>query len=215
LSRDPPFVPNAADGPVSRAHPSILRHGTTKSRPRGESVSAMSKRVDFSLGMRDMAAGDVMSDVHEERPRPRVPDYYKTSPSRSPRPSDTIPEEGTMARTTSRTSSNAMGRASSDSQARLRSSHSTHRNRFFGRDRHPNDGADADLMEQGMAEIPENGPGSQRLDPRSGLVSPQAMRTNTNESGGPAFRTYSPAWEDVRLSRRSQTENYELSKFKK
>jgi hypothetical protein len=67
---------------------------------------------------------------------------------------------------------------------------SSHRNRFFGRARTGTFGHDETaLMEKGMADIPEGNSGhpsnsqsTERLDPRTGLVSSAAWRTTTNES---------------------------------
>lgn len=43
---------------------------TAAARARGDSVASR-KHVDFSLGMRDIVAGDVMGDVFEDRGQPR------------------------------------------------------------------------------------------------------------------------------------------------
>lgn len=63
--------PNGAGSSTAR-HPSILRKGmnTAAARARGDSVPSR-KHVDFSLGMRDIVAGDVMGDVFEDRGQPR------------------------------------------------------------------------------------------------------------------------------------------------
>lgn len=56
----------AGDAPI-RAGPSILRRRPSTGqigRPRGESISSMAKRVDFSLGMRDV---NTMGDPYEDR----------------------------------------------------------------------------------------------------------------------------------------------------
>jgi small-conductance mechanosensitive channel len=55
---------------------SILRAPSARTtRPRGESLAAMNRRVDFSLGMRDAAAtmGDSYGDVYEDRARMQIP----------------------------------------------------------------------------------------------------------------------------------------------
>ncbi|KZF23801.1 hypothetical protein L228DRAFT_267765 [Xylona heveae TC161] len=192
---DGPQSPTADDNQSLHSHPSILRRGPSSSRARGESASAMSKRVDFSLGMKSMAAADAMSDVHEDTPRVRIPEYYRSSPSRSRMSHEqTIPEEG-VARTTSRTSSNK-ARASMDSLIRNRSNQSTHRNRFFGHSRERAQGAQPDL-EQGVGE-------PSRVDPRSGVVSPQAV--HESEAPGPQH-----SW--VQPPRRAQTENFEMKRM--
>ncbi|KAI9819526.1 MAG: hypothetical protein M1827_006975 [Pycnora praestabilis] len=219
LSRDPPFIPSAADGPPVRQHPSILRNDTVTSRTsraRGESVSAMAKRVDFSLGMRGMVSGDMMADVYEDRSRSRVPNY-SPSPSRGPDTNTSSAEDNrSLARTTSHEPTVGLVRTSSDSQARLRSSHSTHRNRFFGRhrgdDRHEQ-GEDTDLMEQGMANIPENDLSLGHLDPRSSLISPQAIRTNANTSSVLRAPGGLPVAEKFGTPQRSHTEDFEMRRL--
>jgi len=57
-------------------HPSNLRRRPSTGqlgRPRGESLSAMAKRIDFSLGMKDVSSGEHLSDVYEDR----VPSQYE------------------------------------------------------------------------------------------------------------------------------------------
>ncbi|KAI9838690.1 MAG: hypothetical protein M1819_005004 [Sarea resinae] len=204
LSRDQPIVaPAHGEGSNLQPHPSILRNGRSNaSRPRGESVSAMSKRVDFSLGMKDVSSGDIMADIHEDRARPKLEDFYRGSPSRG-RESQENQSEEHLARTTSWASS----------ESRLRSSQSTHRNRFFGRHRGPSVDIDPGLMEEGMADIPEGEPSSSRLDPRSGLVSPQAMRLHSADSGASKHSARSQPW-TMGTPKRSQTENLEMRKVK-
>jgi small-conductance mechanosensitive channel len=63
---------------------SILRHSTLDrtqqaGRGRGESLTQMSKRVDFSLGMSTASQGDI-GDVFD-KPKPRIPVIRETSPS--------------------------------------------------------------------------------------------------------------------------------------
>ncbi|KAI9869999.1 MAG: hypothetical protein M1830_004847 [Pleopsidium flavum] len=219
LSRETPFVPNAADEPALGQHPSNLRHAPSTSRAsraRGESVSAMSKRVDFSLGMRDISSGDILSDVYQDRSRPRIPDFNKSF-IRTRVSSNRVSEEmdnRTLGRTTS---AEGASRYSTDSQSRLRSSHSAiHRNRFFGRNRGASkDGADQDLMEQGMADIPEIAEGSRHMDPRSGIVSPQAMRTTTSTSNSGLADAGTGLSGVGRLPQRSQTDNFEMRRLRK
>ncbi|KAI9892658.1 MAG: hypothetical protein M1814_001352 [Vezdaea aestivalis] len=164
--------------PTLRSQPSILRSGGL--RARGESAATMSKRVDFSLGMKDISSGDMFGDVHSDRATPKIP--RSTSATRQPRSSN---DSGVLARTTSRDTTTTTGpgltRVSTDSQARLRSSASTHRNRFFRRGRDSEDN-DVETGNAGfMAGIPESGQNSagarRPLDSRTGLVSPQAIET--------------------------------------
>jgi len=219
LSRETPFVPNAADEPPPGRHPSILRHAPSTSRAtraRGESVSAMSKRVDFSLGMGEISSGDLLSDVYSDRSRPRVPDFNK-SPTRTRGLSNRISEEmdnHTLGRTTS---AEGASRYSNESQNRLRSSHSAiHRNRFFSRNRGASkDSADQELMEQGMADIPEIAENSRRMDPRSGMISQQAMRTTTNTSNAGLTDAGAGLRGVGKLPQRSQTDDFEMRRLRK
>lgn len=195
LARDPAFVPNAADSPGIDRNRSILRNF---SRPRGESISAMSKRVDFSLGMKDFSSADIMGDLDDNRSHTRVPDLRIDSNSRSRETRARIIEEdeanrgedeATIRRAESRTGNNrspfGLGRrTSTDSQSKMRRGNSLiHRNRFFSRGKRTDEGdEERDLMEQGMADIPEAAGPSDRMDPRTGIVSPQAVRPSI-ESG--------------------------------
>ncbi|RDW83080.1 hypothetical protein BP5796_04571 [Coleophoma crateriformis] len=189
-------------------HPSILRNrGESNGRRRGESLSGMSKRVDFSLGMSSISSGADFGDVYD-KPKPRLPTITNTSPSpgrlsgsRDGRSSQDVDGES-LARTSSRDSQ--LGKITSSSSGR------THRNRFFGRGRSKlgsaEEGTDMDDLESGrgfsiadMPDIPEasgansanlgsgmptegisrrgtdsEAPAS-RIDPRSGLVSAQAV----------------------------------------
>ncbi|KAF2088305.1 hypothetical protein K490DRAFT_17091, partial [Saccharata proteae CBS 121410] len=207
--QDPPFVSEQEPPPSahSQSRPmrsgSILRNGNGTSRRRGESLSAMGKRVDFSLGMKDISSGDLTGDVFEDR-RIRVP-INITSPSTSrPRDSDDRSGSRDTGISTGRDSYELSRYPTDSSAARNRTNH---RNRFFNRGRgHDND------VESGMADIPEG----ERLDPRSGIVSPAAMRLHTDEgnipqaSGAGAFREEDEEDEprSFHIPRRSQTENY-------
>ena len=225
LSQETAFVPNAADCPGTRQNPSIIRPRTSISRPsrtRGESISAMSKRVDFSLGLKDVSSGDMLGDIYEDQNKPRVPDYSKIASSslrdaenRVAREDDAR-DDATLGSTTSFTGAGrsrfGLHRSSTDSQTRLRSSRSAvHRNHFFGSRRgkldHPDD-VEEDLMEQGMAEIPEAGPSSGHLDPRSGIVSPQAIWLNRESDS-------LPNREVGKKPMRSQTEDFEMTRLGK
>ncbi|KAL2352169.1 Mechanosensitive ion channel-domain-containing protein [Cryomyces antarcticus] len=189
--RDPAFVPNAGDQdqrqqvqqpqqsqPVSATsgnasmnrqtsvgrHPSILHNGSVlgrRPRNRGESLSQMHRRVDFSLGMKDIASGNECGDVFvDEENRPRIP-IEVTSPSTSRHRSSHDSASEDVGRSTSRASdtfapgNRLLSRVrTDDSDSRLRSRGSVHRNRFFGCHRAAGD--ETDRMESGMADIPEN-----------------------------------------------------------
>ena len=198
LARDPAFVPNAADSPNVDRNRSILRNGSRTSRPRGESISAMSRRVDFSLGMKDVSSADIMGDLDDNRSQTRVPNMRTESNSRSLETRARIVEEdkanrredeATIRRAESRTGTSrspfSLGRrTSTESQTKMRRGNSLiHRNRFFSRGKRTDEGdEERDLMEQGMADIPEVAGPPDRMDPRTGIVSPQAVRPST-ESG--------------------------------
>jgi small-conductance mechanosensitive channel len=229
-------------------HPSILRNrnGSSNSRNRGESISQMGKRVDFSLGMSSISSGADFGDVYEDR-RPKLPpSITTTSPSPSGRRASkesrrASNETESLARTSSRDS---MGRVMSNTSGR------THRNRFFSRGRSKlgtaEEGTDLDDLEAGtrefgvgdMPDIPEasgansaiwgeeaekealdkaeagqaglgkgskrigtsDGVQSGRIDPRSGIVSPQAVVGDSVLERGELPMT------DIRGSRRAATE---------
>ena len=197
IHEDPPFVEPVfagsrdadvynKDALLGHQHPSILRHhqgpGT---RPRGESLAQMSRRLDFSLGMKDISAADMTGDVYRDRSRSRLPQSLVTSselsqdrrsqelrsPSRDPG----------LGRSSSVFRRQGLTRVGTDSS--MARSRKDHRNRFFGR--HPRPLEEEELMEGGMVDIPEDGskPSSmRRLDPRSGVFSPMAWKQMTNES---------------------------------
>ena len=195
---DPAFVPNAADSPGVDRNRSILRNDSRTSRPRGESISAMSKRVDFSLGMKDVSSADIMGELDDNRSQTRVPDIRLDSSSRAREKRARIVEEdaanrredeATIRQAESRTGNSrspfGLGRhTSTDTQSKMRRGNSLiHRDRFFSRGKRTDEGdEERDLMEQGMADIPEVAGPPDRMDPRIGIVSPQAVRQST-ESG--------------------------------
>lgn len=248
LTRDTAFVPNAGDEAPIRRNPSILRHRSVSraGRARGESVSSMSKRVDFSLGMRDLSSGDIGGDVFDNPDKPRIPNVSVIPASRSPSRRNFIieeeePDDQMLASTTSHDRENRSGfnlhRASTESQPRSRRTlSSVHRNRFFGRRRNDKEGdeggADQDLMEQGMADIPEYRASGGRIDPRTGVVSPIAMVASGGSDvvgaggansaagrGGQQSHVASgalPSLSEVDLGRplgRSRTDDYEMKRL--
>ncbi|KAF2172588.1 hypothetical protein M409DRAFT_17819 [Zasmidium cellare ATCC 36951] len=229
---DPPFVApedGLAPPPSRMRSGSILKGG----RARGESMSQMTKRVDFSLGMKAMAAGDMSGDVYEDRNPARAQmDIIEASRERSRSRDERERSSADAGRSTARDNHFAPGnlaRRSTDS--RWRSSQSLHRNRFLGRS-HQGEG-DERLMENGMADIPEenarNGMNSgNRVDPRSGVISPQAARLNADESnlrpagppqlpsqvsGSGALGNITNIPAGHRPITRSQTEDYEMRRF--
>lgn len=131
-------APRPQTGPQAPArHPSILRNrGDSSARSRGESFTAMGRRVDFSLGMSNIAAdgtdfGDVFFDS-----KPKFPSLVTTSPSPSRSSKDErrrVSEDSErLGLTTSRDSASALGINRSPS---ISSNFVTHRNRFFSRTR--------------------------------------------------------------------------------
>lgn len=166
------------------SHPSILRRVPSTGqlgRPRHESVTNMSKHVDFSLGMKDISAADFMGDDDDDRRNPsRYRDIIREvneeseerrrsegrSTSREhPRGSQDSPSlSGGMFRRTTTMSSRPRGDSISSQQ--------THRNRFLGRLGHT--GRSIEVPRDSLAEEGQAGPAP--LDPRSGKVSEQAVR---------------------------------------
>lgn len=176
--QDPPFVtpesPNTqARRPSQPAH-SILRNSST--RPRGESLAAMGRRVDFSLGMSSIQSCDMPGDVFEDRIKPRLPARFvspDTSHSRGSQDSRPRPSHDT-GHSTGHDSD--LARIPTDSSAAR--SRVSHRNRFFSRGVRSRD--DLDRLEGGlpMHDIPES---AERIDPRSGTISPAAWRASADE----------------------------------
>lgn len=188
--------PGPQSGSLARRTPSlrqqgshsILREGSIASRKRGESISQMSRRYDFNR-----EASDVMGEVYSQSPARPPPEIRRTSASRTRIAEEKaeFDDEQRIAKVerneTSRPSRfRSLHRTSTDTQQlRLRTGgNSVHRNRFFPRrgQRDSLDGADQDLMEQGMADIPESRNSVVRMDPRSGALGSQAVRMDTNTS---------------------------------
>jgi small-conductance mechanosensitive channel len=186
--QDEPFVgpENDAGGPPATRmrSGSILRNGPSVRRGH-ETLAAMNKRVDFSLGMKDYAYDDLGGDVHDDRERSQMATIAEAARSRE-RHAAAERRSNDLAQTTSRDTGVRRSMESDTSRRRA----SSHRNRFFGRARTGTFGHDETaLMEKGMADIPEGNSGhpsnsqsTERLDPRTGLVSSAAWRTTTNES---------------------------------
>jgi len=232
-SQDPPFVAPAdnndraghSPGPGPNRYGSILRNGGN--RPRGESLAAMGRRVDFSLGMKDISSGDLSGDLYEDRDsrdRSRLAALRLTSPS----PRNSHETRSRSSRDTERGTTTAvddfslktgrLNRINTDSSAAR--DRSNHRNRFFGRGRKSED--EAGIMETGMADIPEDGrhtsSSERRLDPRSGLISPAAIRLHTDDSvphhasGGLPPSSHSHDI-DFHMPPRSQTDTFEMRRM--
>lgn len=232
LGRDPPFVSNA-DDPVSRNRP-ILRSGSggLKGRSRGESISAMSKRVDFSLGMKDVSSANIMGDLDDHRQtEARFGSSLRSrnAVARIAEDEDEDREAGALKRADSRSSGSRFGmrRSGTGDSTTKRSNSFMHRNRFFSKSKKRDNGSEEeDLMEQGMADMTETEP-SGRIGARSGMVSEHPVKPSA-ESGfsvrrpgtGPAppasGRTHPSFQERMQLpyADRSQPQDLEMSNMK-
>lgn len=219
---DEPFVSPASDGPADTPgtgparKPSILRQpGQTapNGRHRGESIAAMGRRVDFSLGMGAMGLDDPSGDVLDDREtetRNKATLNRVTSPSRhsQERNPDSVGRP-------SHDSGRSTGIQRVGTNSTLGAKERNHRNRFFSRNRHTDE-------EIGMAGIPETeheSPRNQPLDPRSGLVSSQAMhaRKSTEESpmlhSSGALPTTADSERTFGHPSRAQTDNFEMKRM--
>ncbi|KAL9101554.1 MAG: hypothetical protein Q9163_003209 [Psora crenata] len=192
FSRDPPFVSHAGDG--VRRNPSILR--SAHSRPRGESISSMSKRVDFSLGMKDVSSMETMADLGHVN-QSRMPEFRArsggTRASIINEEDDNDEREAALRESgrvfsIDRSSSRGSGslsrfgikRTATDGSTKRRGS-LVHRNRFFSRNRHiDHEDEYEDLMEQGLADISEVETPHGRINPRPGMITPQAVRPSAD-----------------------------------
>lgn len=233
-NRTPAFVPavsetDSATGVNLTRQASILRSRTSASRPatrpRGESIASMSKRVDFSLGMKDVSSGDMMGDIFDESSKPRVPYNPQTIRERIEEEARAEAEENEKDEQDGKHRLKSSSRRSMS----LRGSRSViHKNRFFGRGRSkddPNsDGADEDLMEQGLADTSESAfthTGSRNRHSQLGsrLAGGSRMRAGTVTSTDHANNTANkaPSWlespdvGDVPLG--SNMEDFELKKL--
>lgn len=182
--RDQPFVP-PANGATDGAPPSagtgptrqgsILRQPGSRTAP--ETLSAMGRRVDFSLGMKSIGLDDPSGDVLDDREaesRARATVARMSSPSASQERSRNSQESGR---------SSGIQRVGTNASSTMRER--THRNRFFfSRARHATDEESATSAV--MAGIPEadydTPPRTNTLDPRSGLVSSQAIRESVSQT---------------------------------
>ena len=159
-----PTDPTAPNLPLHH-HPSILRHrgSSAATRQRGESVSQMGRRVDFSLGMKSISSGNSFGDVYEDR-KPVLPPTIRTTfpspaPGRHSKDARDSDDNASLVRTVSKDSQ--FGKVMSGTSSK------THRNRFFSRQRSKlsgtEDGMFLDDLEAGgrefgvgdMPDIPE------------------------------------------------------------
>jgi small-conductance mechanosensitive channel len=217
-NQDEPFIPAAPGSDNGASAPnrygSILRNGSnnTAGRGRAESMAAMGRRVDFSLGMKDISASDMGNDVFDDRDdqmRSRATVIRVTSPSRHS-------QERKGSQDTARSTSVAEGPSSARLQrvgtdSTLARERSNHRNRFFGRGR-------SKVDEEALAGIPESSsahPSRDRLDARTGTFSSAAMKTSSEEARPPTSSGALPHIADPEFDapRRAQTDNYEMKRY--
>ncbi|PNS18128.1 hypothetical protein CAC42_3573 [Sphaceloma murrayae] len=220
--QEPDFVspPHGTPGTSSEEFNRITSFRAPSRRQRAESLAAMNRRVDFSLGARDAANMNTMSDVYEDRSRTRIPPEIREVSASRERESQRASEEAgrqseDLARTTSRSGPAGYGlaRRSTDTNR------SVHRNRFFGRHRSGTleEGKDREyLMESGLADVPEahvaagstSGVAGQDalgihrapLDPRTGTVGDRAIRSQDDiRPLGGSGRSHTEDWEMRRL----------------
>jgi small-conductance mechanosensitive channel len=227
-SHDPRNIPFVSDGSRGSLRRSGSNMSNTNRRDRGESISAMSKRLDFSLGMKDVSSSDMAGDVYDDSSS-RVPEITRSYVARSAsirnRTSPVLEVDegeedgGTLGRTTSRDTDSRsrfrIGRYGSQSHLG-KSTSSVHRNRFFGtRGRGESlDTTRQDLMEQGKADVPEipenENISSEPMDPSAGLVSPQAFRMDTRSSEGAGT---APSWEAQNEPTPTQAQGFEMRRL--
>lgn len=170
------FVPNeessAAANDRLMAGGIAGRSGSISGRRRGESLSRLGKRFDFSLGMSTVSE-DPTADVFEERERPKIP-ISITSPSVSRTRGSTDSAGGPK-----RVDSMGLGHSSSRAG---KSSTETHRNRFFGRRSTDVENRDIEFSAaapSGTSGIPMR---DMPMDPRTNTVGAQAVRFSTDDS---------------------------------
>lgn len=183
-----PQRPPESSIPVAH-HPSILRHrAPSHTRGRSESLSQMGKRIDFSLGMRDVDSGD-LQDLYETPSQSRVTETIREANREDAQrriEEEEIDENGQVVQASGRSRPRDLSQSqqaprvgavlrrsttrSMGHQASV-SSRETHRNRFF-----PRFGRNADQsFELPRADIEQG-----HLDARSGLISDSAQRTDSD-----------------------------------
>jgi small-conductance mechanosensitive channel len=188
----------------SNTQPSILRNQNSGGRRRGESASQMGKRVDFSLGMSSISSGADMGDVYD-KPKPRIPFMSPTSPNLAAnrRSSVDVEDGASIGRTSSRDSK--LGKIASEPSSNWTHRNrffSRNRSRLGEADDGTTlddlEAGSGSGMVGAMPDIPEAsransasgasvtksrrnteanaaGPSGGRIDPRTGIVSPQAV----------------------------------------
>ncbi|KAK2882723.1 hypothetical protein FQN49_000085 [Arthroderma sp. PD_2] len=191
------LAPTSSAAQLPHHAPSILRN---RNRSGTATSQAPSKRVDFSLGMKDLSSDDMISDVYWDR-GPRVDAIVRSTNIEAAERRQQAHDQDRLGASMDRTSSNQ--RASNDSrqpsnfaQSRGSVSSSVHRNRFFGRmgsrgasprSRTRDAGGQyEDLMEQGRYQATatdEEAAPARPLDPRTGSVSTQGIYDDSQAHG--------------------------------
>lgn len=173
---------------------SIAARSTDGPRKRSESIAQQARRLDFSLGISEIASGDHAGDVYDmlTPARQRIPVNVRStsqSQSQARRPSQAR-QSYDVGRSTSRSNPPAPGLILRSHTEGPRASTSVHRNRFFSRASRELPRLELDRMEAGMAGIPEaDSANTGRIDPRTGLVSPMAVRLDTTDAFAPGAST--------------------------
>lgn len=192
--------PAVAGEVPARANPSILRRRPSTGqlgRPRAESISSMAKRVDFSLGMRDVNS---MADPYEDRSPSQTQfrniiresnriDEERRSSEQGRESAEVVRASGRSASRGDRSGSGSHHHIGSGFMRRSTepfnphrnsvSSVGTHRNRFMGWTRGNHSMDQARDVEEG-----NHGP----MDPRTGQVSSEAVRLDSITSSIPEER---------------------------
>lgn len=233
LGQETSFSPRGRDdsenGPM-RSGSRQLADSLHSRRPRNESISAMAKRVDFSLGIKDVSSGDIMGDLYDDKGQNTVIGTQRGSFSHSrdmrniAEEKEEDPREETLDRSSSKLkdmgSRYRLHRTSTESGSRMKRGLSAIRsNRLFPRHGRKNSTSEyEDLMEQGVQESSE---ASGNETPRSRQYVSKATRTATDSDtshgvlpgsdlGQRADRHNRGEHGLPGLPTRSQTESFEL-----
>ncbi|KAK6431553.1 hypothetical protein LTR95_012281, partial [Oleoguttula sp. CCFEE 5521] len=188
-SQDAPFV-SPLDGHESQTAPAAFsstshraRNGSilrdpSHSRYRRESLSAMNKRVDFSLGASANTSSNEGADVYDDRERDRLPANIAEMLSRRSVADRRLSSESASRHSGDHGHSSSVSRQETGGLLRRATDNShgsrgpSHRNRF--QRWRPGIGDEAELMENGMADIPEVPPSTAnsgtRLENRGGVA---------------------------------------------
>ncbi|KAK5940464.1 hypothetical protein PMZ80_006879 [Knufia obscura] len=189
---NPPAAHEGHDMHPVNTHQSILRRPSTGQlgRPRHESASHMNKRVDFSLGMKDMSTADFLGEDDDERSASRYREVIREANEAEEKEKS---RAGSVARSTSRElhrqsheqspqmsggifrRSTGLSTTGGRARGESISSQATHKNRFLSRLGHPV--RSLDMPRDSLAEEGHAGPS--HIDPRTGNVSNQAVRVDT------------------------------------